>query len=455
MSTLIVWFRRDLRLADHPALTAAVANGARIVPVFVWNPAEDAPWSPGAATRWYLQASLRSLAASLEALGSRLVLARGDPFEVLPRLAAACDATAVTWSRRYEPSALKADAAVEAALRAASLAPLPCAGSLLCEPWTLLGRSGTSYKVFTPYWREFLARTRVNVPLTTPESLPPPQRWPASESFETLGIAPTERWQMKLAAHWKPGEDAASEALKTFAARSPERYASDRDRTDLGAGSRLSPHLHHGELSPRQVWVEVGRQARRSGQSDEDWRSGKFLSELIWREFAAQALYHFPELPDRSFLPQFESLEWREAPADFAAWSRGRTGIAMVDAGMRELWETGWMHNRSRMIVASFLVKNLLIHWREGARWFWDTLVDADLANNSLNWQWVAGTGPDAAPWFRIFNPDTQAEKFDPEGAYRQRWLGTRDADVAKPIADLKSTRERALAAQKQLRGSR
>jgi deoxyribodipyrimidine photo-lyase len=447
VSTVLVWFRRDLRLADHPALTAALANGASVVPVFIWNPLEDAPWSPGAAKRWYLQESLRSLARSLEELGSRLIFVRGDAARILPELAAACDATAVTWSRRYEPSALRADAAVEQALRAGGIAALPCAGSLLSEPWALLGRSGGPYKVFTPYWREFLARTRVDAPFATPATLPAPRRWPASEPLDALGIAPPAAWHAKLAAHWVPGEASAQAALAAFSSRSPERYAIDRDRTDLGAGSRLSPHLHHGELSPRQVWSAVA--------TGEEGAAGKFCSELVWREFAAQALYHFPDLPDRSFASQFESLQWRESPQDFTAWTRGRTGVGMVDAGMRELWEAGWMHNRSRMIVASFLVKNLLIHWREGARWFWDTLVDADLANNSLNWQWVAGTGPDAAPWFRIFNPHTQADKFDPEGAYRRRWLGTREAGATVPIVDLAASRARALAAQKQLRDPR
>ncbi len=455
MSVVLVWFRRDLRLADHPALTAAVADGAHVIPVFVWNPLEDGAWTPGAAARWYLQASLRELAASLQARGSQLVFAHGDPLDVLPRLANECGASAVTWSRRYEPVALQADAAVEAALRAVNVQPLPCAGSLLSEPWQILGGSGAPYRVFTPYWRQFLERTSVSAPLPEPALLPAPTRWPSSLAIEALGIAPPAPWQQKLAAHWQPGERIALEALDAFVSQRLDHYAGQRDRTDLAAGSRLSPHLHHGELSPRQVWCAIGRAARRNGVADAEWRSSKFCSELIWREFAAQALYHFPELPDRSFVPQYESLDWRDAPSDFTAWTRGRTGIDLVDAGMRELWESGWMHNRARMVVASFLVKNLLIHWREGARWFWDTLVDADLASNSLNWQWVAGTGPDAAPWFRIFNPDTQAEKFDPQGAYREAWLGSRDAAVTVPLVDLKASRERALAAQKSLRGSR
>jgi deoxyribodipyrimidine photo-lyase len=333
------------------------------------------------------------------------------------------------------------------ALRAADIAPLPHAGSLLAQPWEITARGGGPYQVFTPYWREWLATVRVAAPLAAPRVLPAPDRWPGSMALDELAIAPEAHWHGRFAAHWRPGEGPALAALGDFAARPLEHYAQGRDRTDADAVSRLSARLHHGELSPRQVWTSIGRAARAAGVEDSQWRASKFCSELVWREFAAHVLYHFPELPDRSFQPRYEQLRWRESPADLEAWQRGRTGIAMVDAGMRELWTTGWMHNRARMICASFLVKNLLIHWREGARWFWDTLVDADLANNTLNWQWVAGTGPDAAPWFRIFNPDTQADKFDPQGEYRRRWLGPTGHSGAAPIADLKASRQRALAA--------
>lgn len=449
MTTALVWFRRDLRLADNEALAAAIAEHTAVVPVFIWNPGDDPLWPQGAASRWYLRESLAALASELTARGSRLLELHGDPVALLPQLARACDATAVYWSRRYEPSALRGEAAAEAALQQWGIAAHPHTGSLLVEPWAITSRTGAPYQVFTPYWREFLANVRVQKPLAAPGHLPGPARWPAPHAVAST--AAPARWEQKLAAHWVAGEIAARDVLREFVAQPADRYTAARDRVDLDATSRLSPRLHHGELSPRQVWAAIGTAARASGIPDETWRAGKFCAEVIWREFAAHALYHFPELPDRSFQTRYEALEWREAPTELRAWQQGRTGIDLVDAGMRELWETGWMHNRARMVCASFLVKNLLIHWHEGARWFWDTLVDADLASNSLNWQWVAGTGPDAAPWFRIFNPDTQAEKFDPQGDYRRRWLDASGRSKVPPIADLATTRQRALAAQKNL----
>jgi len=368
---------------------------------------------------------------------------------VVPRLARECGARAVFCSRRYEPAALRADAATQSALLAEGIALHSQRGALLAEPWTIERQGGGAYQVFTPYWREFLARLRVAAPTPAPARLPPPKRWPAGESLDA--IAPRAAWQSTLAAHWQPGEAAAQVALDAFVAHPLDAYAQQRDRTDVDATSRLSPRLHHGELSPRQVWAAIARRARRDGLSEETWRAGKFCAELLWREFAAHALYHFPELPDRSFQARYEQLAWREAPRELEAWQRGRTGVPLVDAGMRELWATGFMHNRARMVCASYLTKNLLIHWREGARWFWDTLVDADLASNSLNWQWVAGTGPDAAPWFRIFNPHTQADKFDPQGEYRRRWLGPTGSSGAPPLVDLAVSRQRALAAQREL----
>ena len=456
VTTAIVWLRRDLRLADNPALSAALAAGHAILPVYVWDPDEDRTWAPGAASRWYLQASLAALASALEQRGSRLVLARGAARDVLPRLARDCGAVEVHYSRRYEPAALHADAATDAALRGAGIAVHAHAGSLLAEPWSIERKGGGAYQVFTPYWREFVERVRVQRPLAAPERIPAPRSALASASLasasiESVGIAPRTAWHAKLESHWTPGEAAAQRTLAQFASQPQGRYAELRDRTDASAGSRLSACLHHGELSPRQVWTAIGQAARHAGLDDPTWRGGKFCAELIWREFAAHALYHHPRLPDRSFVERYESLAWREAPRELEAWQQGRTGIAMVDAGMRELWATGFMHNRARMICASFLVKNLLIHWIHGARWFWDTLVDADLASNSLNWQWVAGTGPDAAPWFRIFNPQAQADRFDPQGTYRRRWLGNEGTAGVPPIVDLAASRQRALAASKEL----
>ncbi len=348
---------------------------------------------------------------------------------------------------------MHADAATDAALRDAGVTVHAHAGSLLAEPWSIERKGGGAYQVFTPYWREFLARVRVHRPAAAPERILCAEglaRIPRRHRHSPHRAARNVACEARGALEARRGSRAGRRSPGLPRSRS-DRYAEQRDRTDLHATSQLSPRLHHGELSPRQVWAAIGHEARRAGIEDDTWRSGKFCAELIWREFAAHALYHHPRLPDRSFQERYESLAWREAPRELEAWQQGRTGIAMVDAGMRELWATGFMHNRARMICASFLVKNLLIHWIHGARWFWDTLVDADLANNSLNWQWVAGTGPDAAPWFRIFNPDTQAEKFDPQGEYRRRWLGSGGSASSPPIVDLAASRQRALAASKEL----
>jgi deoxyribodipyrimidine photo-lyase len=313
--------------------------------------------------------------------------------------------------------------------------------------------SGAPYQVFTPFCRTFLAQVRVEAPEASPRTLSAPSRWPRSLTLDELELLPRIPWHRSLAAHWQPGEVAARKALRSFIERGLPQYAAQRDRPDLPSTSRLSPYLHHGELSPRQLWTAALKAGERQGLRPDAIHSGKFCTELIWREFAAQQLALHPALPDRPRNPQFERLPWRDDAAEFRAWTQGRTGVAIVDAGMRELWHTGWMHNRVRMIVASFLVKNLLHDWRAGERWFWDTLVDADLASNALNWQWVAGSSPDAAPWFRIFNPDTQAEKFDPDGAYRSRYVPEAgSAGYSPPIVDLKHSRQRALDAFAQLR---
>jgi deoxyribodipyrimidine photo-lyase len=445
MTTALVWFRQDLRLADNPALRAATSAAKHVVPVFIWSPEEEGSWSPGAAARWWLHESLQALQTSLQQRGSGLMLQRGAVIETLLRLVRATGATQIYWNCRYEPAAMRVEATLRKELDALGLIGHGFHSSRLIEPATIKSGSGGPYQVFTPFWRAFLEQTRVDAPEASPREIPAPPRWPDSQDLETLGLLPDIPWHRKLSRHFKPGETAAREALKEFVTRRLANYAADRDRPDRGCTSRLSPYLRHGEVSPRQVWAA----AIRSGEKPE----GKFLAELIWREFATQQLVLHPALPDRPRDARFESLAWRDAPAEFLAWSRGRTGYAMVDAGMRELWQTGWMHNRVRMITASFLVKNLLLPWQAGERWFWDTLVDADLASNSLNWQWVAGTSPDAAPWFRIFNPDTQAEKFDPEGSYRKAFVPeSATARYIEPITDLKASRARALDAFHALR---
>jgi deoxyribodipyrimidine photo-lyase len=313
--------------------------------------------------------------------------------------------------------------------------------------------TGTPYQVFTPFWRAFLQQVCVDAPEGSPRELPPPAHWPDSLSVNALELLSAPDWHLSLAKHWQPGEDGAREALKSFVAMRLARYADDRDRPDLNANSRLSPYLRHGELSPRQVWTAALKAGERAGLPVDEVRGGRFCAEILWREFATQQLLLHPSLPDRSRTARFDHMPWRHEATELRAWQKGHTGFPMVDAGMRELWQTGFMHNRVRMITASFLVKNLLHDWREGERWFWDTLVDADLASNALNWQWVAGTSPDAAPWFRVFNPESQAEKFDPSGVYRRRFVPeAATPGYIQPIVDLKQTRQRALDAQQSLR---
>jgi deoxyribodipyrimidine photo-lyase len=446
MTTAIVWFRQDLRLADNPALLAAAHAASVVVPVFIWSPEEEGEWTPGGAARWWLHESLRQLDASLRQRGSRLVLARGPTLETLRALVRDTGATQLYWNCRYEPAALRVEAALKQQAGASGLVAHGFHSSRLVEPGSVRGASGDPLRVFTPFWRAFLAQARLDAPEGSPADLPAPRSWPASVPLEELDVLPAHPWHQKLAAHWQPGEVAARAALKSFVQQRLAHYAGSRDRPDLATTSRLSPFLRHGELSPRQVWAAVVNALQRAGASSDEARADKFCAELIWREFATQQLLLHPALPDRALNPRFEAMAWRHEQREFTAWTRGATGEDMVDAGMRELWHTGWMHNRVRMITASYLVKNLLQDWRRGEHWFWDTLVDADLASNALNWQWVAGTSPDASPWFRVFNPRSQAEKFDPDGSYRRRFLdGRAPARPHTPLVDLKVSRQRAL----------
>jgi deoxyribodipyrimidine photo-lyase len=453
MSTTLVWFRQDLRLADNPALRAATAASRSVVPVYVWSPEEEGAWAPGGATRWWLHESLRELDARLRERDSRLVITRGPTLDALLRIAKATGATQIFWNRRYEPAAIAVEKALEQRLAAAGLTSLGFHSSRLAPPDAVRSATGTPYQVFTPFWRAFLQQVRIDPPEASPRELPAPQRWPESLAVDELQLLSTKDWHLSLAGHWQPGEAGARAALKSFVSDRLARYADDRDRPDLDANSRLSPYLRHGELSPRQVWNAALKAGERAGLCADAVRGDKFCAELIWREFATQQLVLHPALPDRSRTGKFEHMPWRHDAAQLRAWQQGRTGFPLVDAGMRELWNTGFMHNRVRMITASFLVKNLLHDWRVGERWFWDTLVDADLASNALNWQWVAGTSPDAAPWFRIFNPESQAQKFDPDGEYRRRYVPeAATPGYIQPIVDLRQTRQRALDAQVSLR---
>jgi len=419
----IVWLRQDLRLADNPALQAACRRGGPVVPVYVWAPEEEGAWPPGSASRWWLHQSLEQLAAACDAAGSELVIRRGASLAELRRVAEAAGADAVFWNRRYEPAAIARDRQVEQALRAAGLQTESHNGALLHEPWTVQNKSGRPFQVFTPFWRTCLASGEPAAPLPAPRKLVPPSRRPAALPLMVLGLEAAHSWTDGLRAAWHPGSVGANAELRRFLRRGLLAYDEGRNRPDLLGTSRLSPHLHFGEISPRQVWHAVKRFAESRSIPAATWRHWQFLTELGWREFAHHLLFHFPHTPEQPLRPEFARFAWRKNSAWLRAWQRGRTGYPLVDAGLRELWATGWMHNRVRMVVASFLVKTLLLPWQEGARWFWDTLVDADLANNTLGWQWTAGCGADAAPFFRIFNPVSQGEKFDPDGGYIRRWV--------------------------------
>ena len=484
--TAIVWLRRDLRLADQPALRHAADHHARVVPVYVHAPDEDRDWAPGAASRWWLHHSLSALGVALEKTGSPLIVRRGRSLETLRQLATECGATAVYWNRLYTPAAIERDAQVKQALRDDGLLAESFNAALLVEPWALKTGAGGPYKVFTPFWKAASERLRQALdqgrrPLPAVRKLHAPDTALESLPLASLGLLPTIRWDADFYPHWQPGEAGAQTLARRFFEAAAAAYREQRDRPAIDATSRLSPHLHFGEISPLQLLAhakDFEREARAGAISNAEW----FVRELGWREFSHHLLFHFPHTVTQPLNERFVRFPWRpasKAKADLAAWQRGETGIPIVDAGMRQLWRTGWMHNRVRMIVASLLTKNLLIPWQDGAAWFWDTLVDADLAQNTLGWQWTAGSGADAAPYFRIFNPVLQGEKFDADGSYVRRWIPELaklpsqfihrpweapsevlraagielDSRYRKPRVDLMATRDRALAAYDEIKG--
>ncbi len=425
----IVWFRADLRLADNPALAAAIARGGPVLPVYVWSPDDEGAWAPGAASRWWLHHSLDRLDAALHERGTRLIIRTGPAAEVIPALAAECRAAAVVWARRYEPAATATSRAVEAALHRNGVVSHEIRGNLLLEPEEISTRDGRPFQVFTPFWTALQARPGGVAPaVRSPRSIPAPSHWPRSAALESLSLRPHLNWSAGFAENWTPGEAGARAVLRSFAAGAIRTYTSGRDIPSSHGTSRLSAHLHFGEISARQAWhaslAGGGRTvAGRDSGPAANANSAAFRRQLAWRDFAHHLLHHFPHTAELPLREQFASFPWRRDARGLKAWQRGETGFPIVDAGMRELWRTGWMHNRVRMVVASFLVKHLLIRWQEGARWFWDTLVDADLANNTLGWQWTAGCGADAAPFFRVFNPMLQGERFDAAGTYVRRWV--------------------------------
>lgn len=422
MPTTIVWFRQDLRVDDNPALSEAAARGA-VVPVYILDDATPGDWRIGGAGRWWLQESLAVLDRRLGELGAPLTVLGEPPESALTALAEAAGADGLVWNRCYEPHAIARDRAIKAAFRERGFEVWSTNGSLLFEPWTVATKNDAPYKVYTPFSKACLNAKRPRPPLAPPARLHPPKVSSTGHEISRQLLSPTSSWTDGLQEHWAPGFSFADNVLSDFVEDKVEEYGDNRDRPDRRGTSELSPRLHWGELSPHQVWHAAmtacgGEEALDPGRGSE-----VFLKELIWREFGYHILYHFPHVPDAPLKEQFHAFPWGDDEDNRNAWRFGQTGYPIVDAGMRQLRRTGWMHNRLRMIVGSFLVKDLLEHWRVGASWFWDNLVDADLANNTLGWQWVGGCGPDAAPYFRIFNPVKQGEKFDPEGAYVRRWV--------------------------------
>ena len=419
MPNALVWFRHDLRLDDNPALRAALDQGFTPIPVYVHAPQEEGEWRPGAASLAWLHRSLAALDADLRARGSRLLLREGPSAPALQALVEQTGAVAVFWNRKYEPATQPRDASLKKRLREQGLQVESFNGCLLFEPWDLATQQGGPYKVFTPFWRSALAQWRAPATWDAPGALPAFEDALAGESLHAWRLAPALGWDAGFWKVWTPGEAGAREALEVFIDGALNGYRTDRDRPDRTGTSRLSPHLHFGEIAPWRITAELERARTAANSADMDG----YIRELGWREFAYHLLHHFPQTTTQNLNPRFAHFDWAKVdPKALEAWQHGRTGVPIVDAGLRELWATGYMHNRVRMIVASYLTKHLRYHWLQGARWFWDTLVDADLANNTLGWQWTAGTGADA-PYFRVFNPVTQAEKFDPKGTYIAHWV--------------------------------
>jgi deoxyribodipyrimidine photo-lyase len=455
-TTALVWFRQDLRLHDHQALLYALDQGYHIIPVFILDDVNASEWKRGGASRWWLHQSLEKLNSDM---GGRIVFRSGDASKIIPDLVKQSGAKAMFWNRCYEPWRIARDSAIKSTLKSEGITVETFKDLLLWEPWEVLKSDNTPYKVFTPFYRKgCLSKEPPGKPRPTPTKIQFAD-YKETGDLNDLGLMPDIKWYQGMDKAWTPGEKGARARLDAFLKNGLRNYKEDRNRPDLEHVSRLSPHLHFGEISIREVWHTSQAAGIAQGlERDLD----HFCSELGWREFSYSLLYHEPKLPREPLQKRFNSMPWIKDDALLRRWQKGQTGIPIVDAGMRQLWQTGWMHNRVRMIVASLLVKNMMIHWHEGEDWFWDCLVDADLANNAASWQWVAGCGADAAPYFRIFNPITQGEKFDPRGDYirtfvpelknvsqqfvHKPWESPQPiAGYPAPIVDLPTTRQRAL----------
>ena len=471
MTTAIFWFRQDLRLSDNPAFLQACENYDSLLPIYI-DDNDELPRKLGEASRVWLHHSLLSLKQSLQQRGSDLIVFKGPAKQIIERLSTQLNADAVLWNRCYEPQAIQRDSAIKADLKKHDIEAISQNASLFYEPWQILKKDQTPYRVFTPYWKMVYQQGLNQVPCSSPQNIPPlPADTPASSNISGLQLVPAKSWPEKMLSFWKIGEEAAQANLSEFLARSgAEDYKDKRDLPAVIGTSRLSPHLHFGEISPKLIiWQTL--QERPASEMDQGTET--FVKEVVWREFAHYIMYHFPDTQEQAMFAQFNAFPWREDIATpLKQWQQGQTGFPIIDAGMRELWATGWMHNRVRMIVASFLTKNLLISWKDGEAWFRDTLVDADFASNAMGWQWASGCGADAAPYFRIFNPVRQSEKFDGKASYIRHWVpelteltdkeihepwllpeARRGAiNYPEPMVDLSASRQRALDAYAQIK---
>ena len=428
--TTIVWFRDDLRLLDNPAFSLACELAEYVLPVFIFDENVMGAWKLGGASRWWLDKSLRSLQHQLKQYGSDLLILEGDSLEALGSVIQHAQYSTVYWNRRYTPNLIETDKLIKKRLVENGTKVKSFAGNLLVEPWKILNRSESPYKVFTPFWKRLKEELVACPPVVyhKPQSIPAlPAKLPNSLNIDELKLHNTSiNWAKNFSDYWSPGSAGATTALQAFLMESISDYPEQRDFPFNDSTSRLSAHLHFGELSAKQVWLQVWQQIELGNQNGSQKYANAmwaYLRQLVWREFCHYLLFHFQDIDQKPFNKSFQNFGWLTNKRLLEKWQQGCTGYPLVDAGMRQLWQTGWMHNRVRMVCASFLTKHLLIHWREGADWFWDTLVDADLANNSCGWQWVAGSGADAAPYFRVFNPLLQSSKFDTDGGYIRQWV--------------------------------
>ncbi|MCB9799349.1 MAG: deoxyribodipyrimidine photo-lyase [Candidatus Omnitrophica bacterium] len=465
----IVWFRQDLRLEDNPALIAACKDAEAVIPIYIRPIEKKSAWPLGGASKWWLHHSLKSLDSDLRKVGSKLIVRQGDCLETLLSIIEETGARRICWNRRYEPKSIEYDKKIKARLLELGYQVESFNGHLLYEPWEIKNKQGDPYQVYTAFWNQIHSMKEPSKPLNAPKQIPTPDKWPQSLQIDKLQLEPRIKWDTGLHAQWIPGAAEGRKKLKTFAREDVEHYASERDRPDHRGTSELSPYLCFGEISARMVW-----HALQGVPKSTDYRR-----QIVWRDFAYHLLYYFPQTPNKNLKKKFDAFPWQPDKTLLKAWRKGCTGYPVVDAGMRQLWGTGWMHNRVRMITASLLVKHFLIPWQKGAEWFWDTLVDADLANNTMGWQWVAGCGADAAPYFRIFNPVLQGERYDPAGDYVRRWVpelaglpskwihkpwqapdeilskaGVKlDQNYPRPVVDHESGRRRALMAYEKIKG--